>query len=102
VPAGEDDWPEARAGATLCVDLPAGTFEFIVAEDEVLGRFLMCSLFSPVLEFTAQSAALDVAEQAMTLLFVTDAAAAVDAAEHGKPCSRRQFLRVRRDVNEHA
>ncbi len=49
--------------------LPAGRFEFIVGEEADLGRYEMCSLFSPVLEFESQEAARLAAAAALEALF---------------------------------
>ncbi len=46
-----------QVGDTKSHILPAGRFDFMVSEEAGLGRFLMCSLFSPVLEFSDQKAA---------------------------------------------
>lgn len=48
---------------------PAGKFPFLVCEEGALGRFAMCSLFSPVHEFEDQAAALAVAQAALDELF---------------------------------
>jgi [NiFe] hydrogenase assembly HybE family chaperone len=40
---------------------PSGRYEFILSEEAELGRYLVCSLFSPVFEFEDQQTALSVA-----------------------------------------
>ena len=50
-------------GSSHNVRLPAGSFEFIVAQDEKLGPHLTCSLFSPMFEFANQDAARQTAEE---------------------------------------
>ena len=52
--------------------LPAGRFPFLVCEEDGLGRFAMCSLFSPVTEFEDQAAALATAEAALAALLDAD------------------------------
>jgi [NiFe] hydrogenase assembly HybE family chaperone len=66
---------ELPLGSTLVHGFPSGGFEFIVGEEGDLGRYQMCSLFSPVLEFESQGAALITAEAALTALFDTRLAA---------------------------
>ena len=67
---GEGDLPEAWSrpaiGDTVVQALPAGRFDFIMGEEAALGRFLICSLFSPVFEFGDQETAVMTAEAAMT------------------------------------
>lgn len=71
------DYSALRPGSTVVHGFPAGSFEFIVGEEDDLGRYQMCSLFSPVLEFESHGAALITAESAITVLF--DARLAPDA-----------------------
>jgi [NiFe] hydrogenase assembly HybE family chaperone len=68
---GDQDGVSRGAGVTQTVEhhFPAGTFPFLVCEEAALGRFAMCSLFSPVHEFEDQTAALAVAEAALAELF---------------------------------
>ena len=69
LPAAESGaaWAAATPGGTIRRTLPAGGFDFIVGEEEGIGRFAMCSLFSPMDDFA------DVATAAAT------AAAAIEA-----------------------
>lgn len=55
---------DRNVGAKLVHNLPAGRFEFIVGHEEELGRFMSCSLFSPVFEFSDQEAAMETAHAA--------------------------------------
>lgn len=48
---GGPDFPDARPGAKHPWRFPSGEYSFIVAEGEGLGRYHLCSLFSPALEF---------------------------------------------------
>lgn len=95
---------------------PAGPFEFIGVEDELLGEYQMCSLFSPVHEFADHATAIAIARAAREELFVAEHAieeqgtpfpapapeeAAADApgitekleAKLEQPMSKRGFLR---------
>lgn len=67
--AEADRWAALKIGESVKHVLPAGRFAFIVGEEAGLGRFQMCSLFSPVLEFEDQAAALAAAEAALAALF---------------------------------
>lgn len=58
-----------KPGANVLHKFPAGRFEFIVGEEGELGRYQMCSLFSPVLEFEDQEAARTAAVAALDALF---------------------------------
>jgi len=72
LPAGEaggEAWSCAAAGTKLTRQFPAGAFEFICASEDGIGPYQMCSLFSPVLEFESQKAALATAEASLSALF---------------------------------
>ncbi len=70
--------PQAAETETLAVgvkrlfSLPAGPFEFIRGHEPSVGGYWMCSLFSPVLEFTDQEAAEATATAALEALFAED------------------------------
>jgi [NiFe] hydrogenase assembly HybE family chaperone len=72
---------DLQLGSTVVHTFPSGCFEFIVGEEGDLGRYQMCSLFSPVLEFESHGAALITAEAAITVLF--DVRLAADAPQQG-------------------
>ena len=87
---------------------PAGAFDFISAVDARVGEYLVCSLFSPVLEFVDHDTAREAARVARDALF--DAAHAEGAAPTSArdpapsarleaslatPISRRDLLRGR-------
>ena len=61
-------WEDLGLGTTMRHILPAGRIEFLVGEEADLGRFQMCSLFSPVLEFDDQEAACLAGEAALATL----------------------------------
>ncbi|HYQ71668.1 MAG TPA: [NiFe]-hydrogenase assembly chaperone HybE, partial [Gammaproteobacteria bacterium] len=67
-----DAWADLPAGATISHRFPSGTYEFILGEEERIGRYLMCSLFSPVFEFQDQAAAVATAEAALHNLMDPD------------------------------
>lgn len=72
MPTSDDaqaQWRPLSLGSTVPHSFPAGRFDFIVGEEAELGRYQMCSLFSPVLEFEDQEAAVLTARAALEALF---------------------------------
>lgn len=68
-PEPEQAWRALAPGASATHRFPAGPFGFIVGEEEGLGRYQMCSLFSPVIEFQDQAAARIAGRAALEALF---------------------------------
>ncbi len=68
LPETPDDTPLA-SGTKRTFRFPSGSFEFIRGNEQDIGEFWMCSLFSPVFEFTDQETAENCAEAALTELF---------------------------------
>ncbi|MGV6819566.1 MAG: [NiFe]-hydrogenase assembly chaperone HybE [Parvularcula sp.] len=64
---------EIKTGDKVQRALPAGMIEFIVTVDEELGPLLMCSLFSPMFEFSDQAAAVETALAAFSQILEQDA-----------------------------
>jgi len=85
---GNDQWPALSAGSKHVWRFPSGDYEFIVADEASLGRYHLCSLFSPALEFDSHEAARLTALASIHALF-GDAMAEPPPA---KPTSRRAFL----------
>lgn len=52
---------QLAVGSKQTHPFPSGPYEFIVGEEEGLGRYQSCSLFSPMFDFADQQAALDTA-----------------------------------------
>ena len=68
LPGSEEEaraWSRVPVGTKIARRFPAGTFEFICGAEDAIGPYQMCSLFSPVLEFENQDAALAAAEAAL-------------------------------------
>jgi [NiFe] hydrogenase assembly HybE family chaperone len=63
------EWGKLKISSSQQQIFPSGPLGFIVAEAQAMGRYQMCSLFSPVLEFEDQAAAKMAAEAVMTALF---------------------------------
>jgi [NiFe] hydrogenase assembly HybE family chaperone len=68
LPGEDDDWQNLRLGDKQLHQLPSGPYEFILGEEPGIGRYQMCSLFSPVFEFADQETAEATAKAAMTAL----------------------------------
>ena len=118
LPRNPRTWPPLSRGAKRRYAFPAGDYEFVGADEEMLGSYLACSLFSPVFEFADQETARLVATLARAALFdpanavmpempaATLSPPAVDAAAEpaalallqrklDAPLSKRNFLRGR-------
>jgi len=80
------DWSSLRPGQNLRHVFPAGAFSFIVGDEPGYGRYQMCSLFSPVLEFEGHDAAMIAAAAALDALFRPD------DAEQDRPPSDESFM----------
>jgi len=90
-------WPELMHGQTRHHALPGGTFAFILGEEPQLGRFEMCSLFSPMLQFADQDAALATAQAAIAELLTPPSA---PAAPPPSSYSRRRLFGLAADQAE--
>jgi len=77
-------WRPLPPGEKRRYVFPAGEFDFISAHDDILGEFLICSLFSPVLQFADHAKARETARLAREVLF--DAA----QADVGPPPQERE------------
>jgi len=62
-------WGKLALGSSAPYRFPAGRFDFLAGEEDGLGRFQMCSLFSPVLEFENHEAAQVAARAALGAIF---------------------------------
>ena len=128
LPHDRSQWQPLPVGGKRKLHFPAGVYEFIGADDPLVGEHQTCSLFSPMLEFEDHAAARLVAQLAREALL--DAAhaerpeypqanlsppAGVAAAPGGKPgagggaepgkdasLSKRDFLRGRFAGGGHA
>lgn len=61
-------WIDFRTGESVSVQLPSGSYGFVAGEEPGLGKFRVCSLFSPMHEFADQAAAIATAEAAIAEL----------------------------------
>ncbi|MCG8084642.1 MAG: [NiFe]-hydrogenase assembly chaperone HybE [Candidatus Thiodiazotropha taylori] len=65
IPHEGDSWSDEQIGDKQTYQFPSGPYEFILGEEEGIGRYQMCSLFSPVFEFDDQQTAVSTAKQVM-------------------------------------
>ncbi len=80
-----EDAPAAHAmigaiGDTQRMTLPAGRVDCIVGGEEGIGRWLACSLFSPVFEFADHAAAAETARAALRALLTPEGSDPAEAA----------------------
>lgn len=103
LPPEGDSWKELRIGHKQHHQMPSGPYEFILGEEEGIGRYQMCSLFSSVFEFADQATAVATAEAAMDALMCAEhrGRAATRESEIKRPLeqslSRRDLLREKLD-----
>ncbi|WP_374277397.1 [NiFe]-hydrogenase assembly chaperone HybE [Azonexus sp.] len=89
LPGAGADWPATAAGGRHVWSLGSGDYEFIVAEEESLGVYHLCSLFSPALEFPDHAQARLTALAAVQAVHGAPLEAPPPAA---RPTGRRAFL----------
>lgn len=65
----EAAWPGMQVTDSQTHALPSGPYAFLLGEEEGLGRYQMCSLFSPMFEFENAEAVIATAEAVMVALF---------------------------------
>ncbi len=66
---GEDDWGELKVGEKVTHLFHSGSYEFTVGHEAGFGHYQICSLFSPMQQFTDQASALATATEVMRGLF---------------------------------
>ena len=79
--AAEDTGGRLPLGEKETHGFPAGNFAFIQGEEDGLGRYQMCSLFSPMFDFAEAEAAVATAEAVMVSLFEGGEAMCLSAEE---------------------
>lgn len=65
VPGGTDNWISAGVNKRRFVKFPAGDFAFLGGQEDELGEYQSCSLFSPMGKFSNQSEAVQTARAAL-------------------------------------
>lgn len=81
-----------RPGEKTVVSLPGGDFEFIAANEEGVGNYRMCSLFSPVFEFADHDTAVATAAAVMERLLTQVDDARPERTEAPRALSRRELF----------
>jgi [NiFe] hydrogenase assembly HybE family chaperone len=92
-------WAGLKLGLNVTHGFPSGGLEFLVGEEASIGRYMMCSLFSPVLEFADHEAAHLAAEAALEALFA-ESEPEPEAASSSATLSRRGLFGGRREPAE--
>lgn len=106
LPRDADEAPPPRqCGDTSTVAFPAAECEFIDGEEPGIGRYRMCSLYSPVFEFEDHAAAVETARAVLEQLMIPageDAAPGAGEAEKSstETVSRRDLFRGLADRRE--
>lgn len=87
------------SGSTRTLTLPSGDYDFLTAEEEIIGSYLTSSLFSPMFDFADMEQTRAVAQSVLEEVFkAAPELAAVPTAPEGivakleRPVSRRGFL----------
>ncbi len=68
LPASPDTSGEWQVGSKQIHAFPSGRYEFICGDEDGLGRYLTCALFSPMFEFDDQQAVVATANTVLTAL----------------------------------
>ncbi|GAB4354946.1 MAG: hypothetical protein Kow006_20990 [Gammaproteobacteria bacterium] len=84
LPDDESRWPRVPTGGRCNWRLPAGEYQFLVDQEAELGPFHVCTLMSPVQQFTDQATARASAEAVLEKLFGDD-----DGSGEGVPRARQ-------------
>lgn len=94
LPGKTDDWQMPGENQRRFVRFPAGDFAFLGSDEEGLGEFQTCSLFSPMDRFASQAQAVQTARAALVALLQPPAPAAAEEPDPQAPASpsRRRFL----------
>jgi len=82
LPGNNADWAALAPGRKFDRAFPYGAFEFTVADESGLGRYALCSLFSPMFQFEDQAAAVAAGAAALQALLTVPE----------RPMSRRDVL----------
>ena len=69
---GEAEWSDLQVGAKVTHRFDSGCYEFTVGDEPGIGRYQMCSLFSPMGQFVDHAAAVATATEVMRGLMNSD------------------------------
>ena len=118
IPLGAIRWDELAPGSKRRHAFPSGVYEFTVGDEAQIGRYQLCSLFSPMFQFADQEGAVATAHEVLRALMIEEnhdadagtRAGEIERAWHGeaqeadapvadeegpKAISRRDLLRGR-------
>ncbi len=62
IPGEQEDWSEFHELSKRSYVFPSGRYEFITGYEEEIGKYQMCSLFSPMFDFTDDDSAVETAQ----------------------------------------
>jgi [NiFe] hydrogenase assembly HybE family chaperone len=62
IPGEQEDWSEFHELSKHSHVFPSGRYEFITGHEEEIGKYQMCSLFSPMFDFADDDSALETAQ----------------------------------------
>ncbi len=68
LPGKTENWDEKRETTANTHTFPSGNYQFLVGFEPGIGKYQMCSLFSPMFEFSDNDAAVETAKVAITEL----------------------------------
>jgi [NiFe] hydrogenase assembly HybE family chaperone len=71
LPGEQEDWSEFHELTKRSHVFPSGRYEFITGYEESIGKYQMCSLFSPMFEFADDDSAVETAQIIMQELMNT-------------------------------
>ncbi len=80
-----NDWHDLPLGSSQRHVFPSGPYEFIVGEEAGIGRYQMCSLFSPMFDFADQGSAVATAEAVMDAIMCEKNHEVIDARSPDTP-----------------
>ncbi len=72
LPGDSEDWSGLQELSKQTHVFPSGRYEFIIGRDDDIGSYQMCSLFSPMFEFTSDDTAVETAQIIMQELMNSD------------------------------
>jgi [NiFe] hydrogenase assembly HybE family chaperone len=84
LPIKDNEWIELPVGSSQSHIFSSGAYQFLVGEEENIGRYQSCSLLSPILEIADQDTAIQFATAALKALDdkrLDDADSKIHAAE---------------------
>ncbi|RKZ70241.1 MAG: hypothetical protein DRQ44_01255 [Gammaproteobacteria bacterium] len=62
LPGESENWDDMQETSSSKHTFPSGNYQFLVGYEPDIGKYQMCSLFSPMFEFTCDAAAVETAE----------------------------------------